>query len=239
MPLPQVVTPTYRLKLPSNGKEIQFRPFVAKEEKILIIAMESQDEKQIKDAIKTVLKNCIKTKGIKVEELPTFDIEYIFLRIRAQSIGNKVEAVVTCPDDGETEVKVIIDLNDVEVEKQDNHTNEIDLGNEMVLKLKYPSINEFVETNFSTIESGVDSSYSIIANCIDMVYQGEEAWSAKDCSHKELVEWVENLPGPDLRKINDNFLETMPVLRCKLKVKNPNTKVESEVVLEGLANFFA
>lgn len=239
MPLPQVVLPTYRLVLPSNGKEIQFRPFVAKEEKILIIAMESQDEKQIKDAIKTVLKNCIITKGIKVEELPTFDIEFIFLRIRAQSIGNKVEAVITCPDDGVTEVKLIIDLDDVKVEKSKNHKNEIDLGNNMILRLKYPSINEFIETNFATVENGVDSSYKIIANCIDIVYQGEEAWSAKDCTQKELIDWVENLPGPDLRKINDEFLETMPVLRYKVKVKNPKTKVESEVVLEGLSNFFA
>lgn len=239
MPLPQIVSPTYRLKLPSTGKEIQYRPFIVKEEKILTIALESQDEKQIIDAIKTVLKNCINTRGIKVDELPIFDIEYIFLNIRSKSIGEKVQATVTCPDDGETTVDVLINLDEVQVEKQEGHTNQIDLGNNMMVKMKYPSLDQFVSNNFETLKQGADSSFDIIASCIEMVYQGEEAWSAKDCSKKELVDWVMTMEPKHLRDLDEKFFQTMPVLKHTIKVTNPNTNVESEIVLEGLANFFA
>lgn len=239
MPLPQNVSPTYRLKLPSSGKEIQYRPFVVKEEKILIIALESEDQRQIIDAMKTVLKNCITTKGIKIDDLPTFDLEYLFLNIRARSIGEIVKVNVVCPDDGVTSIQTEINLFDISVETQEGHSRDINLGNNLMLRMKYPSINQFVEQNFSTVGQSVDSSFDLVASCIETVYQGDEAWSAKDVSKKELLDWVENLFTNQLQEIEKTFFDSMPVLRHRFKVINPTTNNENEIVMEGLASFFA
>ena len=239
MPLPKISTPTYELELPSTGKKIRYRPFLVREEKILIMALESEDTKQISSAIVQILSDCIATKTVKVSELSTFDIEYLFLNVRAKSVGETVEVNVTCPDDGETQVQMEINIDDIKVQKDPNHNNIIKLDDTLSMKLKYPSLEQFVENNFEVNEtdSDVNKSLSMITSCIDMVYDEEESWSAADCTKKELEEFVEQMNTKQFKEI-ENFFVTMPKLSHTLKVKNPNTKVESEVVLEGLASFF-
>ena len=165
MPLPKIATPQYTLDLPSTGKSIKYRPFLVKEEKILILALESEDVKQITSAIKQILKDCIITKGIKVEELPTFDIEYIFLHVRGRSVGEAIELIVTCSDDGTTEVPVKVYIDEIQVQKDPNHSTDINLGDGLVLRMKYPSLNEFIQNNFdfsSNDVSSIEKSFDII-----------------------------------------------------------------------------
>jgi len=240
MPLPKINTPTYELELPSNGKKIKYRPFLVREEKILIMALESEDMKQISNAIKTVISDCILTRGIKINDLSTFDIEYIFLNVRAKSVGESVEVNVTCPDDGETQVQVEIDIDSIKVQKNPKHTNIIKLDDDLSLKMKYPSLNQFVESNFETSnnDSDVDKSLDVIVSCIDMIYNEEESWSASDSTKKELQEFVDQMNTKQFKEI-EKFFETMPKLSHIIEVTNPNTKVKSEVVLEGLASFFS
>jgi hypothetical protein len=240
MPLPKINTPTYELELPSNGKKIKYRPFLVREEKILIMALESEDMKQISNAIKTVISECILTRGIKINDLSTFDIEYIFLNVRAKSVGESVEVNVTCPDDGETQVQVEIDIDSIRVQKNPKHTNIIKLDDDLSLKMKYPSLNQFVESNFETSnnDSDVDKSLDVIVSCIDMIYNEEESWSASDSTKKELQEFVDQMNTKQFKEI-EKFFETMPKLSHIIEVTNPNTKVKSEVVLEGLASFFS
>jgi len=240
MPLPKINTPTYELELPSNGKKIKYRPFLVREEKILIMALESEDMKQISNAIKTVISDCILTRGIKINDLSTFDIEYIFLNVRAKSVGESVEVNVTCPDDGETQVQVEIDIDSIRVQKNPKHTNIIKLDDDLSLKMKYPSLNQFVESNFETSnnDSDVDKSLDVIISCIDMIYNEEESWSASDSTKKELQEFVDQMNTKQFKEI-EKFFETMPKLSHIIEVTNPNTKVKSEVVLEGLASFFS
>jgi len=240
MPLPKINTPTYELELPSTGKKIKYRPFLVREEKILIMALESENMKQITDAIVQILSDCILTKGIKVSDLSTFDIEYLFLNVRAKSVGETVEVNVTCPDDGETTVQVEIAIDDIKVQKNKDHKETIKLDDNLSMKLRYPSLDQFVENNFETNEdvSDVNKSLSMITSCIDMIYDSEESWSASDCSKKELEEFVDQLNTKQFKEI-ETFFVTMPKLSHTLKVKNPNTKVESEIVLEGLASFFS
>ena len=240
MPLPKIATPTYELDLPSTGKAIKYRPFLVKEEKILILALESQDIKQITTAIKQVLKDCILTKGIKIEELPTFDIEYIFLNVRGKSVGESIELIVTCSDDEETQVPVKVYIDEIQVQKDPNHSTEIKLDDNLILKMKYPSLNQFVKNNFdfsSNDVSSIDKSFDIVSSCIDMVYNADECWAAADCTKKELTDWIETLTSNQFQEI-EKFFNTMPKLAHTFKVKNPKTEVESEVILEGLTSFF-
>ena len=240
MPLPKIATPQYELILPSTGKAIKYRPFLVKEEKILILALESQDVKQITSAIKQVLKDCIITKGIKVEELPTFDIEYIFLNVRGKSVGEAIEIIVTCSDDGITEVPVKIYIDEIQVQKDPEHSQEIKLDESLILKMKYPSLNEFIKNNFdfsSNDVSSIEKSFDIVSSCIDMVFNADECWAAADCTKKELNDWIETLTSQQFQEI-EKFFNTMPKLSHTFKVTNPNTKVESEVTLEGLTSFF-
>lgn len=237
MPLPKIATPTYELEIPSSKKKIKYRPFLVKEEKILIIALESEDPKQITNAVKDVISNCIITRGIKVDELSTFDIEYLFLNIRGKSVGETVEVLITCPDDGKTQVPVLINLDEIHVEVDKSHTRDIKLDDNISMRMKYPSISEFVKDNFGTEEVTVDDSFDMICNCIEQIYSEEESWAASDFTKKELVEFVEQLNSIQFKQI-EKFFETMPKLSHKIKVKNPETKVESEVVLEGLTSFF-
>jgi hypothetical protein len=240
MPLPKIATPQYELILPSTGKAIKYRPFLVKEEKILILALESQDVKQITSAIKQVLKDCIITKGIKVEELPTFDIEYIFLNVRGKSVGERIDLIITCSDDGITEVPVKIYIDEIQIQKDKSHTTDIDLGEGLVLRMKYPSLNEFIKNNFdfsSNDVSSIQKSFDIVSSCIDMVFNADECWAAADCSKKELNDWIETLTSQQFQEI-EKFFNTMPKLAHTVKVTNPNTKVESEVILEGLTSFF-
>ena len=239
MPLPKISTPTYELELPSTGKKIRYRPFLVREEKILIMALESEDTKQISNAIVQILSDCIATKTVKVSELSTFDIEYLFLNVRAKSVGETVEVNVTCPDDGETQVQMEINIDDIKVQKDPNHSNIVKIDDRLSMKLKYPSLEQFVENNFEVNEtdSDVNKSLSMIISCIDIVYDEEESWSAADCTKKELEEFVEQMNTKQFKEI-ESFFITMPKLSHTVKVKNPNTKVESEIVLEGLASFF-
>ena len=209
MPLPKITAPTYELVLPSSKRKCRYRPFLVKEEKLLIIAMESEDTKQITEAVKNVLKNCILTRGIKVEKLATFDIEYLFFNIRGKSVGEDVEVMITCPDDGETQVPALINLDDIKVVTSDEHTTDIK----------------------------VDDTFKLIASCIEQVYSEEESWSASDCTNKELVEFIDQLGSKQFKEI-EKFFETMPKLTHTLKVVNPKTKVENEILLEGLQSFF-
>ena len=238
MPLPKIATPTYSLVLPSTEKEISFRPFLVKEEKLLVLALETEDTKQITTAIKAVLKNCIQTKGVKVESLPTFDIEYLFLNIRGKSVGESIDVNIVCPDDEKTNVKVVIDLDDIKVKKTEGHSNQIKLDNTLMMELKYPSLEEFIKNNFDfKDENAMEQSFKLIAASIDKIYNEEEVWVAADCTKKEITEFLESMNSSQFKKIEE-FFTTMPKLSHTIKVTNPNTKVESEVVLEGLASFF-
>ena len=236
MPLPKIVTPSYELILPSNGKKIRYRPFLVKEEKILILAIESDSLKEISRSIKDILKNCILTKGVKVDELPTFDIEYLFLNIRSRSIGESIELVVTCPDDGETKVNTTIYIDEIKVKKNKEHSTDIKIDDTYTMRMKYPSLDEFIDENFN-FEGQSDNSFDIIASCIDMVFSEEEAWEAKDCTKKELIEFVEQMNSAQFKEI-EKFFDTMPQLSHEIEVVNPKTKVKSTVILEGLASFF-
>ena len=238
MPLPTISTPTYELTLPSSKRNIKYRPFLVKEEKILIIAMESQDVKQIARAVKDVLSKCIMTKGTKVEKLSTFDIEYLFLNIRGKSVGEHIEVMVTCPDDGKTQVPMSINIDDINVQTDENHKIDIKLDETYTLRMKYPSLNEFIKNNFDNMnDMNVDDTFDLISSCIDQVYSEEESWSHQDCTKKELSDFVESLNSSQFKEV-ENFFTTMPKLLHIVKVTNPNTKVESEIKLEGLQSFF-
>ena len=237
MPLPKINTPTYELVIPSIGKKARYRPFLVREEKILILALESEDMSQITNAIVEIMSACLLTKGIKVLELSTFDIEYIFLNIRSKSVGEVIEVNVTCPDDGETKVSMEINIDDIKVQKDKNHTNLIKLDESLSMKMKYPSIEQFVENNFEVKKQNVDQSLDMIISCIDQVYTEEEAWAASDCTKDELKEFVEQMNTKQFKEI-EKFFTTMPKLSHTVKVQNPETKVKSDVVLEGLASFF-
>ena len=239
MPLPKIATPYYDLVLPSTEEKIEFRPFLVKEEKLLVIALESEDTKQITTAIKSVIKNCILTRGIKVENLPTFDIEYLFLNIRGKSVGEEIEVNITCPDDEETTTAVIVNLDDIKVQKNEDHTNKIKIDDSVMMEMKYPSLDQFIKNNFEfSDKSAMDQSFELIGSCIDKIYTEDEVWSTSDVSKKEVIEFLESMNSSQFKDI-EKFLETMPKLSHTLKVTNPKTKVESEVVLEGLASFFA
>ncbi len=241
MPLPKIATPTYELILPSNKKKISYRPFLVKEEKILILAMESGDPNEITRAVKDVLKECVLTRGIKIDTLPSFDIEYLFLNIRAKAVGEAVELVVTCPDDGETQVECTIDIRDIEVKFPNGHTSEIKVDDNIMVKMKYPSLQEFIDNNFNfntnDTKETINKSFEIVASCIDMVYTKEESWSSSDVTKKELTEWLETFDANQFKQI-EKFFDTMPKLTHVLTVKNPNTGKDNEIILEGLSSFF-
>jgi len=239
MPLPKIATPVYELELPSTGETIQYRPFLVKEEKVLVIALESEDTKQITNAIKNVIKNCIQTKGIKVETLPTFDIEYLFLNIRGKSVGEEIEVNVTCPDDGVTQVPITINLDDIKVQKNEEHTNKIKLDDTIMMEMKYPSLDQFIKNNFNFDDgNAMEQSFDLIASCIDKIYTEDEVWATEDCTKKEIVEFLEQMNSSQFKEI-EKFFETMPKFSHTIKVKNPKTKKENDVVIEGLAGFFA
>ena len=237
MPLPKISTPTYDLVLPSNGKKIKYRPFLVREEKVLILALESQDIKQISNAVKSTLKSCVQTRGVKIDDLPSFDIEYIFLNVRAKSVGESLDLVITCPDDNETTVNAQIYTDDIEVVKDPEHDNEVPLDAKLTLKMKYPSMDQFIKSNFDIGDATSDEAFDIVASCIDTIYDDSDVWSASDCTKKELVEWVGDLNTAQFKEV-EKFFNTMPKLSHTMKVTNPKTKVESEVTLEGLASFF-
>jgi hypothetical protein len=210
---------------------------LVKEEKILILAMESQDNAQVANAIKDVLSACILTRGVKIEKFATFDIEYLFLNIRGKSVGEELEVMVTCPDDGETQVPATIRVDNIEVEFPEGHTTDIKLDDQYTVRMKYPSMEEFVKSNFTGEDVDVNETFNLISSCIDQIYSEEESWTSADCTEKELNEFIEQFNSKQFKEV-EKFFETMPKLSHAIKVTNPKTNVENEVVLEGLANFF-
>ena len=242
MPLPKINTPTYDLTLPSNKKKIRYRPFLVREEKILVLAMESNDQKQITDAIIQIIGDCLITKTVDVTKLPTFDIEYLFLNVRSKSVGETVEVNVTCPDDGKTTVETSINIDDIKVVKDKDHKLIVQLDDKYSMKLKYPTLDQFVENNFdfdmAEPQESVSAAMSMLSTCIDMIYDDQESWDASDSSKEELDEFIDQLNTKQFQQV-EQFFRTMPKLSHKLKVTNPKTGVESEVVLEGLVSFFS
>jgi hypothetical protein len=234
MPLPTIATPTFELNLPSSGKKITYRPFLVKEEKVLILALETGDTKDITRAIKDTLKACVKTRGVKIDQLPTFDIEYLFLNIRAKSVGETVKVLVTCPDDMETQVPVEIDIESIKVQFDEEHTTDIEIDDRYKLRMKYPSLEQFVNNNFTFTEE--DDVFAMVATCVDLVYDEETAYD--DFTEKEMVKFLEQFNSAQFKRI-ESFFDTMPKLSHTITVTNPNTGVENEVVLEGLSSFFA
>ena len=240
MPLPKINTPTYELTLPSNNKKVRYRPFLVREETILVLAMESGDQKQITDAIVEIINDCLLTKNVDVSKLPTFDIEYLFLNVRSKSVGETVEVNVTCPDDGKTTIETSINIDDIKVKKDKGHKMIIKLDDKYSMKLKYPSIDQFIENNFDfdNADTNVSQALSMLSTCIDMIYDQEESWDASESTKEELGEFIDQLNTKQFKEV-EHFFKTMPKLTHTLKVKNPKTDVESEVVLEGLVSFFS
>ena len=231
MALPEIATPIYTLTIPSTKKKVKYRPFLVKEQKLLILAMENEDQEQILDAITNTIKACLITK-VDMATLALFDIEYLFLQIRARSISEEIEMRVTCADDGETTVDVKFMVDDVKVNFPKGHTNIIELDNDLTIEMQYPDLDYFAKINF--MDEKVDE-YELVAKCIKRVYVGEDDFTSD--SLDESKAWVEGLTNNQFEKIQ-SFFETMPTLRHILKVKNPKTKVVNEVVLEGLSDFF-
>jgi hypothetical protein len=239
MPLPIISTPTYELELPSTGQEIKYRPFLVREEKLLVLALESEDSKQITNAIKTVIKNCIKTEDIVVENLPTFDIEYLFLNIRGKSVGEELEVNVLCPDDEVTYVLTTINIDDIKVLKNEDHTKTIKIDDEIMIEMKYPSLDQFIKNNFDFADNvTVEQSFDLIGSCISQIFTAEESWALEDIPKKDVMEFLDQMNSSQFKGI-EKFFATMPKLSHEIQVKNPQTGVKSKVVLEGLSSFFA
>jgi hypothetical protein len=238
MPLPKLSVPEYELELPSTGEKVKYRPFLVREEKILFMAMESQDEKEMVSSVKNIIKSCTNIKR-KVEELATFEIEYLFLKIRAKSVGESSTFMITCPDDGETQVEVKVDLDEVELEMNEAHSRKIMLDDNVGVLMKYPSLDTFVKLNLAAEDTPtMDNMFELAATSMDQIFDGEEVWECKSTPKKEIMEFLESMNSEQFQKIQA-FFETMPKLKKVLTVKNPKTEVESEVVLERLAAFFA
>ena len=233
MPLPKLSIPEYEATLPVTGTKISYRPFLVKEEKLLYLAMESQDNKQMIKAVKTIIKNCTNLKT-KVEDLATFEIEYIFLKIRSVAVGEVSEFKVLCPDDEKTEVTVSVPLGDVGVDIPEEHNAKIQLDENVGVVMKYPSLDVFIKQNLSE-NPDIDDIFELAATCIGQVFDKEEVYDS--FTKAEALEFLENLNAEQFQKVQ-KFFETMPKLSHTVKVKNPKTKKESDLVLEGLASFF-
>ena len=233
MPLPKLAIPEYEATLPVTGTKISYRPFLVKEEKLLYLAMESQDNKQMVKAVKTIIKNCTNLKG-KVESLATFEIEYIFLKIRSVAVGESSEFKVTCPDDEKTQVTVNVPLSEVDVVIPDGHSSKIQLDDNVGIVMKYPSLDVFIQQNL-TENPNIDDIFELAAGCIDQVYDQEEVYDT--FTKKEALDFLEELNADQFAKVQ-TFFETMPKLSHTIEVFNPETKVKSDLVLEGLASFF-
>ena len=236
MVLPQVILPTYELTIPSNGKKVKYRPFVVKEEKLLLLSLESQDEKEIEKSVKALLKGCIQSR-VKLEDLAMFDLEYIFLQIRAVSVGEIVQMNVTCKDDNKTQVKYTLNLSEVKVTKPEGHDNKIMLTDEMGVIMKYPAWNEFIGGSVMGKSPSADDVVEIMSGCIDQIFDKEDVYDNATTTKKEFIQFVEGLTNSQFEKIQE-FFENIPRLEHKFTVKNPNTGVDSEFTINGLTNFF-
>ena len=236
MALPQIALPTYELELPSNGKKVKYRPFVVKEEKLLLLALDSKDDKEIERAIKNLLKSCIQSR-IKVDDLPIFDLEYLFLNIRAVSVGEDIEMNITCRDDEKTQVKYNFNIAEVRIYRPEGHTNKIKLSDEMGLVMKYPGFDQFVSGSIVGSDVTPEGVIEVIADCIDQIYDGEEVYDSTTTTRKEFIQFVEGLTNKQFEDVQD-FFESAPRLEHRFKITNPNTGIENEYVIRGLQNFF-
>lgn len=237
MALPKLGVPTYELILPSTGKPVKYRPFLVKEEKILLLALESEDEKEVINAVKNTLRACVLSR-VKVDQLPSFDLEYLFLKIRAAAVGEVIQMTVTCTDDGETTVKASINIDDVQVHKEEGHTNKIMLTDTMGILLSYPSMDRFIESQFLNKDVDTDEVFNFIADHIEQIFDGDDVYDSTTTTKKEFREFVEGLTSKQFEEIQ-KFYETMPRLTHTFKVVNPNTGNECEYTIEGLQSFFA
>ena len=234
MALPVLNNPNYEMELPSTGEKIEYRPFLVKEQKILMMAMESEDVTAQSKAVVDIIKNC--TFGAindKVETLPTFDIEYMFLRIRSKSVGETVELIITCQDDGETKVPVNINLEDINVVKTEGHDTTIMITDKIGLTMRYPTMKQLMSYDMSKITT-MEGTFKVINDCLENVFDENEVY--EEMNSKELQEFIEQMTTEQFQKVSE-FFNTMPKLKHTLKVKNPNTGVENEVVLEGMQSF--
>ena len=239
MALPVINNPEYFVELPSTGKKVKYRPFVVREEKLLLLALESEDLSEMSNAVKNVLSNCVKGDNIDIETLPTFDIEFLFLNIRGKAVGEEIEVNILCPDDEETYVNVKILIDDIKVVKNSEHKNQIKINDTLMMEMKYPSLEQFIKSNFDfqNKKNQLEQSLDLIASCVSKIYNEDEVWTSSDVTKQEIIDFLENMNSTQFKKI-ENFFETMPKLEHKVKIKNPNTKAESEVTLMGLADFF-
>ena len=236
MPLPKLNVPKYKLKLPSDNRTVNYRPFLVKEEKLLLLATETGSQEDIVEAIKRIIVDC--TDIHDIDHLPTFDIEYVFLQIRTKSVGETVEVQVTCPDDEETVVPVKIPLNEIKVKKDKKHKKDIKLGEDIILTMGYPSLDTFVQMNFQDEEPTVDSVFEMAASCVKQIADAEQVYDAMDTPKEEMISFFDQLTSQQFQEVQA-FFDTMPKLQHTVKVINPKTKVESSVTLEGLSAFFA
>ena len=237
MALPKLITPTYELEIPSTDEKIKYRPFLVKEEKILMMAMESKATADITQAVKDIVSECTFNK-IKIDNMPMFDVEYIFLNIRAKSVGEVSKLKLLCPDDGKTYAEVELNLNDVKVHVGEDHTNKIELDNGMGMIMNYPTIDSFKDSGIRDINAS--NMLDVISGCILQIYEeeGKKTYDPKDQSKKELIEFIEQLNTKQFKDVQ-NFFETMPKMKHEITIKNPKTKKESKVTLTGLNDFFA
>ena len=234
MALPKLNVPRYSLILPSNGVKVKYRPFLVKEEKMLLLAMESEDQEQMAETITNLLESC--TNLTNVKDLATFDIEYLFLQIRSKSVGETVDVMMTCPDDEETQVKVTIPLDKIEVQTDPEHSKELKLTPDVGLVMQYPSMEMFIKNNFAD-ENQVENIFEIAADCIVQIFEGDEVYEAKESSKTELIEFIEQMNTQQFQDVQ-KFFETMPKLKYDVKFTNPKTKKKHTVSLDGLAAFF-
>jgi len=235
MALPQINTPRYRLNIPSTDEEIEFRPFLVKEEKILMIAQETGDEKSLYNAIKTLIKNCV-YQEIDAERLPLFDVEYIFLQIRAKSVGEVATLQVTCPDDEKTKVQVEVDLSEVVVQMDADHDARIPITDDIGILMTYPQLDTV--QRLSKGKGGeIDTMFDMVCECMYQIWEGDEIHDCMDYSQKDKKAFIDSLSHDQFLKVQ-KFFETMPTLKHDVVIKNPNTGKESTVTLQGMNSFF-
>jgi hypothetical protein len=237
MTLPKIGIPSLELKLPSSGKDIKYRPFLVKEEKILLLALESEDDAQITSAVKELLKNCVITR-IKVDDLPSFDLEYLFLKIRAASVGEIINMKVTCQDDNTTQVDVDININDVQIYKPEGHTNKIMLSDDTGIIMKYPSMKRFIEAEFLGKDLKTTEVFDFIADHMEQIFDKDVVYDSSTTTKKEFLEFLDTLTIKQFEQVQ-KFYDTMPRLKHEFEVVNPNTNIKSSYTIEGLQNFFA
>ena len=237
MALPKLTTPTYELEIPSTDEKIKYRPFLVKEEKILMMALESKSEKDITQAVKDIVSECTFNK-VNIDNMPMFDVEYIFLQVRSKSVGEVSKLKLLCPDDKKTYADVEVDLNEVKVQVGEDHTNKIDLGNGMGIIMQYPSIDSFKDSGIRDINAS--NMLEVISTCILQIYEdeGKKVYNSKDQTSKELTDFIEQLNTKQFKDVQ-KFFDTMPKLKHEITIKNPKTKKESKIVLSGLNDFFA